>query len=99
VIEKSPNKLAIPTFHIRIFNTGKEVRYVDNAPVIENDEDSFVVRKITTLDGDSEDIEVTAGVRWSKKIAHGFYMEAANGGSSPLPASEFQKCIIEDQKF
>jgi len=99
VIERSNNELPFPTFHIEVSFQGNVSVKVGDAPVTRNEETSFMVQKITTVDN-RDDIEVSAGVNWSDndKVT-GFYMEAANGGMSPLPGMQFNKCEVEEINF
>lgn len=87
----SENELAKPTFHILREIGGERVSYIENAVVVEDSNEQFVVEKNTNIE-DRQNIQVSAVVEWKGATGKGFYQEAANGGMSPLPPSEFKTC-------
>ncbi|MCX6117925.1 MAG: hypothetical protein NT027_10310 [Proteobacteria bacterium] len=92
-IKKSENELSFPSFHISFSFRGQNFAKVTDAPVTVNDGKRFTVEKSATVD-DEPDTLVTAGVEWSANGVKGFYQQSANGGASPLPATELPFCSV-----
>lgn len=92
-IERSENERPFPTFHLTQTFKGRTVLKVTDLPVTMDDSTQFMIQKVTEVDG-REDIEVSAGLDFTGSKASGFYMEAANGGASPLAGIEYPNCTI-----
>ena len=94
-IKRSNNELPFAAYHVEfIFRSQLYVRVTD-APVAVNNGARFIVQKVTDIE-DRENIQVSAGVDWSSGQPKGFYQEAANNGTSPLPGTQFDLCSITE---
>ncbi len=92
VITRSISELPFASYHVDI--DGRNI-ILGDAPSVRQTDDSFMVQKIIDI-GQRQDIEVSAGINMINGQFEGFYMEAANGGLSPLPGISFKPCVIEE---
>ena len=96
VIEPSPHELAFPTYNVKLYYRGTLVLDLEDMPVKQNDDSRLIVETSSEIEGRGNgNYVITAGLYWEgNRAKEGFYVKAANGGESPLPALVFDTCKV-----